>query len=315
MTPDEEKARLLAEARRIGFDAAGVAPAELPAVENTRLLRWIAEGRHGTMAWMARLAEARVDPGFLLPGARSMLMVALGYWPGERPAAPADGLVSVYARGRDYHRVMRPMLRRLLVSAEKILPGARGRPFVDSAPVLERAYAERAGLGWRGRSANLIIPGAGSWFFLGGLILDRDLPPDEPAENRCGSCTACVDACPTGAIGNDYQVDGSRCISYLTIEHKGPVAEEKEEGCGGWVFGCDVCQSVCPWNRFARKTGAADLLPRGEIEGLDLDEALRLDEERYERLFEGTAVRRAGWARFREGVLRAARNRERGRGR
>jgi len=312
MNGEEAKERLRKAAFRTGFHAAGVAPAALPEVERERLLRWIEEGKHGTMGWMASRAEARVDPSFLLPGARSMLMVALGYWPGNRPADPADGMISIYARGRDYHKVMRAMLRRLLAEAESILPGVKGRPFVDSAPVLERAYAERAGIGWRGRNTNLIVPGAGSWFFLGGLVLDRELPPDEPAENRCGTCTACVDACPTGAIGTDYRVDGSRCISYLTIEHAGAVSGELGERCGGWVFGCDICQTVCPWNRFARKTDAKDLLPRPEIAALDPGGALRLDRARFERLFEGTAVRRAGWERFREGALRAARNRERG---
>lgn len=310
MNPDDAKRAIVEEGKRLGFDAVGVAPAALPAVEIERLDRWLAEGKHGTMGWMARDGAVRTDANLFLSGARSVVMASVNYYTPPAPL-PGGGRISVYALGRDYHKVLRGMLRRLDGAIAEVLPGVRTRRFVDSAPVLEKAYAERAGLGWRGKHTNLIAEGAGSYFFLGGLMLDTDLPPGEAPIDRCGSCTACIDACPTGAIPAPYVVDGSRCISYLTIEHRGATADELEDASGDWLFGCDICQEVCPWNRFARATGEPDFRPRPAITGLTLAEARSLGKERFERVFEGTAVRRAGWERFRKSAERAIRNRER----
>ncbi|MBM3321628.1 MAG: tRNA epoxyqueuosine(34) reductase QueG [Candidatus Eisenbacteria bacterium] len=307
MTPEDALLAIGEEARRLGFASFGVAPAAVPDVEKERLDRWLREGMHGTMGWMVRSAAARKDPALVLPGARSVWIGAVGYFHPSR-SWTGGGRVSMYAAGRDYHNVLRPLLRKLLRTVAAVLPGARARPFVDSAPVLEKLFAERAGIGWRGKNGNLILPGAGSWFFLGGFLIDRDLPAGAPAADRCGSCTACLEACPTGAIPRPYVVDGSRCISYLTIEHRGEVAPDLARRSGDWVFGCDICQEVCPWNRFARAASRADFRPREEIRTLTLPKALALGRERFERLFEGSPVRRAGWDRFRGSAQRAIEN-------
>ncbi|MFH1679666.1 MAG: tRNA epoxyqueuosine(34) reductase QueG [Candidatus Eisenbacteria bacterium] len=307
MTPEEAVLAIGEEARRIGFDAHGAAPAAIPEIEKERLDRWLRGGMHGTMGWMARSASVRKDPALLLPGARSVWIGAVNYHHPPR-AWEGGGRVSIYASGRDYHKVLRVLLRRLLRTVERVFPGARARPFVDSAPVLEKLLAERAGVGWRGKHGNLILPRAGSWFFLGGFLIDRDLAAGEPAADRCGSCTACLEACPTGAITSPYVVDGSRCISYLTIEHRGEVAAELARLSGDWVFGCDICQEVCPWNRFATPASRPAFRPRGAASGLTLRKALTLGREGFDRLFEGTPVRRAGWERFRGSVSRAIDN-------
>lgn len=308
MTPEEGREEIRREGERLGFDAVGVSPAELPEVERDRLRRWLREGKQGTMEWMARDEGVRADAGRLLPGVRSVLMARLNYFTPPRPVA-GGGRLSIYALGRDYHKTVRGLLRKLMPAVERALPGVRGRRFVDSAPVMEKAYAERAGLGWRGKHSNLIAEGRGSWFFLGGILLDAELPPDAPPPDRCGSCTACIDACPTGAIPEPYVVDGSRCISYLTIEHRGDVPRDLDDRSGEWLFGCDICQEVCPWNREARRTEIEDFRPRPATTGLTLEAAAALGPEGFDRLFEGTAVRRAGWERFRRSVDRALRNR------
>jgi epoxyqueuosine reductase len=284
-----------------------VAEASVPEEERLRLDRWLAAGMHGTMGWMARGAAARKDPSLLHPGARSVLVGAVNYW-SPPPPREGGGRISVYALGRDYHGVLRKMLHALRSRVESVLPGARARLFVDSAPVLEKYFAWRAGIGWRGKNGNLILSGRGSWFFLCGMILDRELPPDRPAADRCGSCTACLSACPTGAIFEPYRVDGSRCISYLTIERRGPVPPDLDPLCGDWMFGCDVCQEVCPWNRRARRTEVGALRPMEERGRLTFERALSLGPEGFDALFAGSAVRRAGWERFRVSAERAARN-------
>lgn len=303
------KEHILAEAKRVGFDAIGVAPVRLPPVEEERLALWIRGGMHGTMGWMA--SGPRADPERLLAGARSVLMGAVGYYHPSPAGSEAVGRISLYARGRDYHKVIRGMWKRLMPAVKSVLPGVNGRWFVDSAPILERAYAERAGIGWRGKNTNLIVPGLGSWFFLGGLVIDRKLPPDEPCGERCGTCTACIDACPSGALFEPFRVDGSRCISYLTIEHDGPVSVELDDRSGEWIFGCDLCQDVCPWNRNAVRTKTDGFETRPEVARLSLEEAFDLDEDGFDRLFRGSAVRRAGWKRFHRSVARAIRNRNR----
>jgi len=305
------KRAILEEARRAGFDRVGVAPAHVPPEESERLAAWLADGMHGTMEWMKSRAPLRTDPSRLLPGARSVVVAAAEYESAE-PGAPAGrARISRYALGRDYHEVLRAMLRKVESAARELLAGAKTRSFVDSAPVLEKMYAQRAGIGWRGKHSNVIVPGGGSWFFLGGFLIDHELPADAPSTDRCGSCRACIDACPTGAIVRPYVVDGSRCISYLTIEHRGAVDDELARGSGEWVFGCDICQEVCPWNRFARGTRLPDLKARRDVAGLTLERARTLGRAGFERMFRGTPVLRAGWERFRESVERAIRNRER----
>lgn len=305
---EEIREAVKAEVKGAGFDAVGIAPIRLPAEENDRLGRWLERGMHGTMDWMARDPGGRTEPASLLTGAKSVVMVALNYHDPDWSPMQGGGRISRYAGGRDYHKVIRKMWKGLFPRLEALLPGLQGRWFVDSAPILEKAYAERAGIGWRGKHSNVIIEQKGSWFFLGGLLIDRELPPDRPAVDRCGSCTLCIEACPTGAIPAPYIVDSRLCISYLTIEHRGKVDDPLHAPSGDWLFGCDICQEVCPWNRFSLPSKMESFIPRPEVRRLTLDVLAELDEHRFDRLFRGTPVRRARWERFSRSVARAKNN-------
>jgi epoxyqueuosine reductase len=237
----------------------------------------------------------------VLPEVRSVVMVGMSYKPAAEPTGPAR--VARYARGADYHDVLRDRLNHLLAWVQGEVPGCVGRGVVDTAPLLERDFARRAGLGWVGKNTMLINKHAGSYLFLGALLLNLDLRPDPPHEtSHCGSCTACLDACPTGAFAGPGWLDSRRCISYLTIELRGPVPEDLREGMGDWLFGCDVCQEVCPWNRKAPAGAEPALLPRADLEALDPAELLSLSEEEFRRRFRGTALMRAR----RRGLLRNA---------
>ena len=286
------------KAREEGFDAVGIAAANRLDRDGQALSAWLAGNREAGMAWMARDPEKRSDPGALLPGCRSVVVAAMNYWPGddEAQARPGRAQVALYARGRDYHRVLGEKLKRLAqwLDAEA---GSTSRAFVDTGPVLERAWAERAGVGWIGKNANLLTRDRGSWLLLGEILTTADLTPDPgPHAEFCGTCTACLDACPTGAIEAPGVVNAHRCISYWTIEHRGPIPEEKREGLGDWIFGCDVCQTVCPWNvSFAETTSPEKLARRDELRDLDPAEILSLDESTFRARYSGTALMRATW--------------------
>lgn len=306
------KERIRAEAFRLGFDAAGFARAEAhPHAE--RLRDWIAEGRHGTMIWMADDPSRRADPRGVLAAARTVISLATNYYRGDWPApaagdsaeanGPADaggpaGRVARYAWSGDYHKRLRRRMRRLAVAMRAMVPGADWYAAVDTAPMLDRAWAERSGVGWIGKNTCAIRTGAGSWCFLSELVTDLEFPPDPPASNHCGTCTRCIDACPTRAIVAPYAVDARRCISYLTIEHDGPIPEELRPLIGTRVFGCDDCQEVCPWNRFAVKTADPGFADRAGQATPRLIPLLHLDEEAFHLRFAGSAVRRAGRNRF-----------------
>lgn len=291
--------RVKAEALRLGFSACGLSPAgPLRADHAARRLRWLREGRHAGMDYLARNLALRLDPRRLVPGARTVVSVALNYFV---PAAPAAGYTFArYARGLDYHDVVRDRLRRLL-GALGLEEHRHGRVFCDTAPIDERYWAVRGGLGWQGRNGQLIVPGAGSYFFLGELVLT--LPADRydrPVPSRCGTCRRCLDACPAGALLGDGQLDARRCLSYLTIEHRGALPPGTGELMGRCAYGCDRCAEVCPWNRLARPTGVAEFAPRPELLAMT-DEAWRaLTPEDYRRLFKGSAVKRAKY----EGLMR-----------
>jgi epoxyqueuosine reductase len=285
----------------VGFDLAGVAPAE-PTRETRFLREWLARGYAGEMGYLARRLEERVDPRLVLEGARSVLMVALVYDPGSRPAPEPGSLqVARYAGGDDYHDVMLEPLRAL----EAGLPALAGRPvrsraYVDTGPVQERALAARAGLGWIGRNACLIHPRLGSYLFLGAVISDLDLAPGAPEPDHCGSCRACLDACPTDAFPEPYVLDATRCIAYTTIEARGPIPDGLREGHGAWGFGCDVCQEVCPWNQRRRRSVPPDaqglrarIAPRPQWLRPSLPWVLTLSEEAWRQASRGTALRRA----------------------
>lgn len=296
--------RLRAEAHALGFADLGFASG-VPPEDEAHLERWLVLGRHGEMAYMARHGRKRTRPALLLPGTLTVISVRMDYLhrdalPIERLLAdPTRAAISRYALGRDYHKVLR---HRLLALARWMAAeiGPFGyRVFVDSAPVLEKALAREAGLGWIGKHTNLIHPRAGSWFFLGEIYTDLDLRSDREREpNRCGTCHRCVPACPTGAIIAPYELDARRCISYLTIEQRGPIPESLRPLIGNRVFGCDDCQAVCPWNRFARRVALADFAPRPGLDGALLTELFAWSEEEFLRRTEGSPLRRAGYTGF-----------------
>ncbi len=302
---DTLEARLKTEARRLGFEPVGIAPAS-PADDFDRLSDWLASGFAGEMDYLNRHAAARRHPSAVLPEVRSVVMVGLNYQTesvpageGETPAA--RGRVARYARGPDYHDVLRDRLKQLLAWLRRERPECRGRGVVDTAPLLERDFARRAGLGWLGKNTMLINKRLGSYLFLGALLVDVELRPDEPfAARHCGTCTACLDACPTRAFVGPGLLDARRCISYLTIELRTEVPEDLRTGLGDWVFGCDVCQEVCPWNRKAPPATAFPV--RADLESLDLLELLGLSEEEFRVRFHGTALTRPK----RAGLLRNA---------
>ncbi len=301
-------ARLAADLRRwaraLGFARVGIAGVDL-AEDERRLMEWLAEGRHGEMEWMARHGTRRSRPAELVPGTVRVISVAMDYWPGPHAADarrvladPRLGYVSRYALGRDYHKLVRRRLQRLAERIAAAVGPFGHRVFSDSAPVLEKPLARDAGLGWIGRHTNLVHPRAGSWFFLGELYVDLPLPVDAPGRDHCGTCSACMDACPTGAIVAPYRLDARRCISYLTIEHPGPIPEPLRPLLGNRIYGCDDCQLACPWNRFAPVTSEPGFLPRHGLDAPRLVELFAWDEATFLERTAGSPIRRIGHERW-----------------
>lgn len=303
LTPVDIADAIRDEARRLGFDAVGFARAEAHP-HGERLRAWLESGAHGTMDWMAREPARRADPRAVLASACTVISVAASYyrgdWPGDNApdTAPATGRIARYAWGRDYHKRLKKRTVHLGRAIRRLKPGVRWALYVDTGPMLDRAWAERAGIGWIGKNTNVIRQGAGSWCFLGEIITDLYLPPSRPAGNHCGTCERCITACPTGAIIAPYQLDARRCISYLTIEHEGPIPLELRPAIGARIFGCDDCQEVCPWNRFATKTALPEFAERPAQQTPELIPLLALDDRAFRERFAGTALRRAGRNRF-----------------
>jgi len=299
--------RVKERALALGFDRVGVTSADPLDDAAAHLAVWLAGGRHGTMRYMEKGVAARRDPRELLPGARSIVSVAANYFTGTKSpvdVGPPGGAIARYAWGRDYHAVMRERLTALLSSIVEMAPGCEGRVSTDAVPLLEKAIAERAGIGWIGKHTNLITQTHGSWVLLGEILLTADLDTDEPfAFDHCGSCVACIEACPTGAITGPRELDATRCISYATIEYRGKLPESFRGKMGGWLFGCDVCQEVCPWNRFEKETAIADFLPGERASGISLEEMAHLTKDQFRDRFAGTALTRAR----RDGLRRNAR--------
>lgn len=293
--PRQRAAMIKAKAHELGFLACGMARAGFLEEEAPRLEQWLRQGKQGSMGYMERNFDMRLDPTKLVPGAKSVISLAYNYFTPPKQLDPEAPKLSTYAYGRDYHKVVKQRLKPLVEFITEQFGQVAFRTFVDSAPVLEKAWAERAGLGWRGKNTNVIRQGAGSFFFLCEIILDLDLEPDAPATDHCGTCRRCIDACPTEAI-TPYGVDGSRCISYLTIELKAAIPQEFEGRMAGWTFGCDICQQVCPWNRFSTQHREPEFTPKAELMGLSADEWHGMTEVVFDRLFEGSAVKRTGYA-------------------
>jgi epoxyqueuosine reductase len=297
------RARLETLARELGFDQVGVAGIDL-AEDEANLERWLAERRHGGMEYMARHGRRRSRPGALVPGTLRVISVRMAASaPDAAPAADvladgAKGYVARYALGRDYHKVLRSRLAALATRLEGEFGAFGHRAFVDSAPVMEKPLARDAGLGWIGKHTNLINERAGSLFMLGELFTDLPLPVDGRAKDRCGSCSACLPACPTGAITAPYRLDARRCISYLTIEHHGPIPEELRAAIGNRIFGCDDCQLVCPWNKFARVAAEPDFRVRHRLDAPDLADLFAWSEAEYQEKTRGSALARLGFRRW-----------------
>ncbi|KPK38376.1 MAG: epoxyqueuosine reductase [Gammaproteobacteria bacterium SG8_47] len=290
-------------ARELDFQACGITDTDLSRAEQ-HLFDWLASGRHGEMQYMARHGTKRSRPAELLAGTVRVISVRMDYLPAPSAASatvlndPQLGFVSRYALGRDYHKVMRRRLQRLATRIEQSVAALRYRVYVDSAPVLEKALAEKAGLGWIGKHTNLLDRDAGSWFFLGEIYTDLPLPVDSPGAKHCGTCTACIDACPTRAIIGPYELDARRCISYLTIELHGSIPEELRPLIGNRIYGCDDCQIVCPWNRFSQPSNELDFQVRHGLDAPRLVELFGWDEATFLARTAGSAIRRIGHARW-----------------
>ncbi len=305
------KGELRARARALGFDAVRVTRPQAARHAGDRLMRFLDLGRHGDMDWMQTTADRRRDPHALWPEARSVVMLGMSYAPGEDPLAALEdrsrGVVSVYAKGRDYHDVVKGRLKQLA----QWLHGASGedvKVFVDTAPVMEKPLAAAAGLGWQGKHTNLVSREHGSWLFLGSVFTTALLEPDAAEEDHCGHCRRCLDVCPTDAFPAPYQLDARRCIAYLTIEHKGHIAEELRAAIGNRVFGCDDCLAVCPWNKFAATAREARFAAGPATDNPPLVDLLGLDDAAFRARFAGTPVKRTGRDRFLRNVLIAAGN-------
>ncbi|MDE1468240.1 tRNA epoxyqueuosine(34) reductase QueG [Aurantiacibacter sp. D1-12] len=314
-TPDTNSLehRLKAKARELGFAAVGIARAEDNPQQIKRLHEWLGEGFHGTMGWMEDRADVRQGPKSMWPEAKSVIALGMSYAPQVDPLAlegdAEKARISVYSHGRDYHDVLKKAakaLARWLVEQE---PESQLKVFVDTAPVMEKPLGEAAGLGWQGKHTNLVSRDHGSWLFLGAIYTTVELAPDAPHDDRCGSCNACQVACPTHAFNAPYRLDARRCISYLTIEHKGPIPEEFREAIGNRIYGCDDCLAVCPWNKFADTAARHKAFaPRDGLVEPELAELLTLDDATFRAKFSGSPIKRIGRNRFVRNCLIAAGN-------
>ena len=310
--------RIETEAKALGFAAVGFARADAAPKTAERLQAWLASGAHGDMIWMEEKADRRESPAGLWPEVRSVISLGMSYAPAADPlalaASPERGRISVYAQGADYHDVVKKALKALArwlieTARQETGLGSELKVFVDTAPVMEKPLAEAAGLGWQGKHTNLVSRRDGSWLFLGAIYTTLELEPDEVHAMRCGSCSRCLEICPTDAFPAPFRLDARRCISYLTIEHKGPIPEEFREAIGNRIYGCDDCLAVCPWNRFAETARAHQaFLPRAELAAPALADLLKLDDPGFRQLFAGSPIKRIGRGRMVRNAAIAAGN-------
>jgi epoxyqueuosine reductase len=308
------KDAIRAEARRLGFVACGFTRADAADVAGFELQRWLEAGHHGTMGWMDERAHHRVSAQALWPEARSAIALGMSYAPASDPLAleaePERARISVYAQGGDYHKTVKKALKALARFIVDAVPSEL-KVFVDTAPVMEKPLAQAAGIGWQGKHTNLVSREHGSWLFLGVILTELELEPDAPGETgvHCGTCSHCLDACPTNAIGPEHRIDARKCISYLTIEHDGPIPEEFREALGNRIYGCDDCLAVCPWNRFAESAAAnRAFLPRAELAAPSIGDLLKLDDAAFRAMFAGSPIKRIGRNRMIRNCLIAAGN-------
>jgi epoxyqueuosine reductase len=311
LTAMDHREPIRERALALGFDAVGFAPAGAEGEAGARLRAFVADGLHGDMGWLATTLDRRVAPRRLWPAARSVIVLGLNYGPAQDPLAVLGergrGAISVYALGRDYHDVVKAKLKALARWVAETF-AAEVKVFVDTAPVMEKPLAAEAGVGWQGKHTNLVSRDWGSWLFLGEIFTTLALAPDAPEQDHCGACRRCLDICPTAAFPAPYRLDARRCISYLTIEHKGHIAREFRAAIGNRIYGCDDCLAVCPWNKFARAAREQSLRPRAELAGARLAQLAALDDAAFRKLFSGTAAKRLGRDRFVRNVLIAIGN-------
>ncbi len=289
-------------AKKLGFDYCGISKAVKLEDEARHLESWLEKGMHGKMSYMANHFDKRIDPRELVPGAKSVISLLLNYYTEAEQVDPESPKLSMYAFGEDYHTVIKRKLFLFIDQIRAEIGDVDGRVFVDSAPVMDKAWAKRSGLGWIGKNTNLINKNQGSFFFIAELILDLELYEDGPIKDYCGSCTKCIDACPTEAIIQPYVVDGSKCISYLTIELKEQIPMEWKARMDDWMFGCDVCQQVCPWNRFSKQHHEHDFMPDTNLLGMKKADWLEMTEDTFKRVFGKSAVQRTGFSGLKRNI-------------
>ena len=310
-TSDDPRNLIRDAAAKLGFDACGIARVDAPWPAAARLAEFVAAGRHGTMDWIERTAERRSHPRAMWADARSAIVLGLNYGPDTDPLAAlkatSQGAISVYAQGDDYHELIKGRLKSLASTLQGRF-GGEAKVFVDTAPLMEKPLAEAAGLGWQGKHTNLVSREFGSWLFLGAVLTTLELAPDAPGDDHCGACRACLDVCPTGAFPAPYQLDARACLSYLTIEHAGPIPREYRGAMGNRIYGCDDCLAVCPWNKFARAGRETKLAAREALKAPALADLAALDDAAFRALFAKSAVKRIGRDRFVRNVLYAIGN-------
>ncbi|MCX6120187.1 MAG: tRNA epoxyqueuosine(34) reductase QueG [Ignavibacteriales bacterium] len=299
--------RIKTKAHELGFSGIGIARAEVLNEEENHIREWFARGYHASMKWLERDLEKRLDVTKILPKAKSVICVALNYYTPSQHSNAADvGKISRYAWGDDYHFVLTNRLEKLYEFIKSEIPGAEGKIYVDTGPVMDKAWAVRAGIGWLGKHTNIITRKFGSWVFLGEILIDAELEYDTPMVDYCGTCTACIDACPTQAIVQPYVLDAHKCISYLTIEHRSELPQEIVSNFQNWIYGCDICQDVCPWNRFQHETKEPAFQPREENVAPRLTELAEMHQEEFSRRFRKSPIKRtkhSGMTRNAKAVL------------
>lgn len=304
MSPSDYRHIIEKEAIDLGFTGIAFAKAEHMDPEAKRLETWLNEGNHGTMSYMENHFELRTDPTKLVPGAKTVISLMYNYYTEDTQNDQEAPKLAMYAYGRDYHKVVKKKLKYLMQHIREHIGQVDGRAFVDSAPVLERDWARRSGLGWVGKHTLLLHPKKGSYFFLAEIICDLEIEPDSPIKDHCGTCTRCIDACPTDAISEEgYVMDGSKCISYLTIERKEEIPLEFKDLMGDYMFGCDICQQVCPWNRFAKQHNEKDFHPKEGMLDMSRRDWMEITEDVFDRIFFGSPVKRTGYEGLKRNLI------------
>ena len=295
--PDKYKLSeiIKSEALSVGFLSCGISKAEFLSEEATKLENWLKSGFNGEMSYMERNFDKRLDPRLLVPGCKSVICLLFNYLTKKKPKKDHEPKISSYAYGKDYHLVVKDKLRELLLRIKNLVGDVNGRVFVDSAPVMDRVWAKKSGLGWIGKNTNLISKKTGSFFFIAELILDLELEYDHPTTDHCGSCTACIDSCPTNALATPYQIDATKCISYATIELKNNIPDSFKDNMRGWIFGCDICQDVCPWNRFSKNHNEPSFKDKKNITDMSKSQWEDLTKDVFDEVFKDSPIQRTGY--------------------